>query len=135
MKLAKSHGVYLSVGEQHRHSEASGALIMKFLADMIALDTSIRTNQSGSVGTPVEVEDDEEEDGEDNDHEAKYSDEPTQDEDEARVSHLQAKISKLGKRGFQYNPVCRKCKMQFDLDDSETGSCVCHPGMSNYKVV
>lgn len=39
--LAKAHGVNLSVGLQHQRSEASRAVIMKFLADMITLDTNI----------------------------------------------------------------------------------------------
>ncbi|GAB7341839.1 hypothetical protein MBLNU457_g0159t1 [Dothideomycetes sp. NU457] len=133
LKLAKTHGVYLSVGEQHRRSEASCAVIMKFLADMIALDISIKTNHSESVETPAVVKsdgkDDDDDDEQQEDHEEDESDNDKPiDEDDARVYHLHEKISILGKRGFQYNPVCRNCKMQFDLDDNKDGSCICHEG-------
>jgi len=143
IRLSKSHGVYLSVSHQHQRSEASQAVIMKFLTDMIALDATLphekstannRVPGSGHIfgGDENDVNDDDENDDNDNDDKI---DSPPQDEDECRVGgESERKLSIPGKRGFPYNPVCIHCKMQFDHDFNDRGACVCHPGKSAKEI-
>ena len=145
IKLAKIHGVYLSVSHQHQRSEASQAVIMKFLTDMIALDATLphekntannRVPGSGQIlGDDDDDNDINDSDDKDNDNDNNI-DHPPRDEDECRVGgDRERKLSILGKRGFPYNPICIHCKMQFDHDWNDTGSCVCHPGTSAKQIL